>query len=214
MEVVGGVATVVGTTTGAVVVVVGAGGGGAGATVVTGAALEVVVTVVGAVVGVVPVEGGTVAVGAAPVEDDPGDDFLATVVVDDAPPFVEPALTPVDGLDEECEGDGELADDEWVAPVVGVVVTVPEGLVEPGVRAAATAAAAAFSAAATEFVNVAAEALVFAAVALRADTMRRSLASVALSFERVCAFSSFWRDSYAETVVVVVVVGASIVEPT
>ncbi len=188
----------VGTTTGAVVVVVGAGGGGAGATVVTGAA----------------VEGGTVAVGAAPVEDDPGDDFFATVVVDDAPPFVEPALTPEDGLDEECEGDGELADDEWVAPVVGVVVTVPEGLVEPGVRAAATAAAAAFSAAATEFVKVAAEALVFAAVALRADTMLRSLASVALSFERVCAFSSFWRDSYAETVVVVVVVGAGIVEPT
>jgi hypothetical protein len=60
----------------------------------------------------------------------------------------------------------------------------------------------------------AAAALVFAAVAVRADTTLRSSASVAVSFASVLALRAFWRATYRGTVVVVVVVTTGIVEPT
>jgi hypothetical protein len=97
-------------------------------------------------------------------------------------------------------------------PPVVVRVTVVAELAAPVDCDAA--AAALLRAACADAASAAAVALVLWAVDLSPATRLRSLASVALKVASTWALCAAWRDAYAGTVEVVVVVTAGRVEPT
>ena len=165
----------------------------------TGAAVVVVTGAGGGAACVVVGAGGGVEVVPLPV------DVRVTVVVEVLDPVEEPEVEPV------FEEPVELEDpDEPVEEGVPDPPDVPELVVREVEGVPTEELAALFAAARVDAAIDAAVALAFCAVLVRDETIRRSLASVALRRFNVLALSAAWRDTYAGTVVVV----AGTVAPT